>query len=304
MHKCLLSGLQMPKMNPTLWDIATLISSNAVRHLFRLSTSSAELTARLESKCGHAVGWPLLPGYLCSDGKFRIAHILAVVASLAKPTPDRPALMYHEDAVSFFHEMRHVFHGFLSRTYFSLFHETSFAHDFVEAPSQMLENWCSKPKVVEKISRHYKTGEALSPELIEKIVQSRKVNIGLFFLRQLAFAWFDVKVHTHKDKQDTTTLWNDLQKRVSLVKSGKIIAGQGSFRHPTCGYDASYYTFIYGQIFAVNMYSTIKDDLLDPKRGDRDRKSILQPGGSREELDSLEEILGPDWEAFMEEGFE
>jgi Zn-dependent oligopeptidase len=102
---------------------------------------SAELTARLESKCGHAVGWPLLPGYLCSDGKFRIAHMLAVVASLAKPTPDRPALMYHEDAVSFFHEMRHVFHGFLSRTYFSLFHETSFAHDFVEAPSQMLENW-------------------------------------------------------------------------------------------------------------------------------------------------------------------
>jgi Zn-dependent oligopeptidase len=102
---------------------------------------SAELTTRLESKYGHAAVWPLLPGYLRSDGK-RTYPLAAMVANLAKPTPDRPALMRHDDVVTFFHEMGHVFHGLLSRTQFSRFHGTSVARDFVEAPSQMLENWC------------------------------------------------------------------------------------------------------------------------------------------------------------------
>ena len=65
-----------------------------------------------------------------------------MVANLAKPTPDRPALMRHDDVTTFFHEMGHVFHGLLSRTRYSRFHGTAVARDFVEAPSQMLENWC------------------------------------------------------------------------------------------------------------------------------------------------------------------
>jgi metallopeptidase MepB len=69
--------------------------------------------------------------------------LAAMVANLAKPTPDRPALMRHDDVVTFFHEMGHVFHGLLSRTKFSRFHGTRVARDFVEAPSQMLENWCA-----------------------------------------------------------------------------------------------------------------------------------------------------------------
>jgi len=108
-------------MNPTLWDIATLISSRVV--------------------CCLTLFWPLIPGYLRPDGK-RNYPLAAMVANLAKPTPDRPALMRHDDVVTFFHEMGHVFHGLLSRTQFSRFHGTRVARDFVEAPSQMLENWC------------------------------------------------------------------------------------------------------------------------------------------------------------------
>jgi metallopeptidase MepB len=119
-----------------------------------------------------------------------------MVANLAKPTPDKPALMRHDDVVTFFHEMGHVFHGLLSKTKYARFHGTSVARDFVEAPSQMLENWCWEPKVLEKMSSHYKTKEPLSPELIDKIIKSRYVNVGLFYLRQLFFAKFDLKVHT------------------------------------------------------------------------------------------------------------
>lgn len=97
-------------------------------------------TTSLASKYSHAAVWPLLPGYTRPDNK-RAYPLAAMVANLAKPTPDRPALMRHDDVVTFFHEMGHVFHGLLSRTQFSRFHGTQVARDFVEAPSQMLENW-------------------------------------------------------------------------------------------------------------------------------------------------------------------
>jgi len=257
------------------------------------------------SKYGHAAVWPLIPGYLRPDGK-RNYPLAAMVANLAKSTPDRPALMRHDDVVTFFHEMGHVFHGLLSRTQFSRFHGTRVARDFVEAPSQMLENWCWEPQVLKKVSRHYKTNEVLSDELIATLVRSRYVNVGLFYLRQLFFAWFDYQVHTSKDKQDATALWNDLREHVSLVKGGKRSAGQGSFGHIVGGYDAGYYGYTYSLVFAADMYSAVfKSDPLDPASGDRYRGSILRPGGSREELDSLKEFLGrePNPDAFVEEIF-
>lgn len=258
-----------------------------------------------ESKYGHAAVWPLLQSYLLPDGK-RSYPLTAMVANLAKPTPDRPALMRHDDVVTFYHEMGHAFHGLLSRTQFSRFHGTSVARDFVEAPSQMLENWCWEPKVLEKVSKHYKTKEPLSPELIEKLVKSRYVNVGLFYLRQVFFARFDLHVHTYKDQQNVTEVWNDMRDHISLFKGGERSAGQGTFAHLVGGYDAGYYGYSYSLVFAADMYQTVfKEDPLDPARGDRYRKSILIPGGSREELDSLEELLGrpPNSDAFMKELF-
>ncbi|KAG5642147.1 hypothetical protein DXG03_003551 [Asterophora parasitica] len=239
------------------------------------------------SKYSHAAVWPLLPGYDLPNGK-RSYPLTAMVANLAKPTPDKPALMRHDDVVTFFHEMGHVFHGLLSKTKFARFHGTSVARDFVEAPSQMLENWCWEPKVLEQMSSHYETKKPLSPELIEKIIKSRYVNVGLFYLRQLFFAKFDLKVHTDKDGEDYTSLWNTLREKVSLVKSIKESPGQGTFGHITGGYDAGYYGYTYSLVFAADMYSTVfKADPLDPARGKQYRDKILRVGGSREELDSL-----------------
>ncbi|KAF8993112.1 zincin [Hymenopellis radicata] len=257
------------------------------------------------SKYSHAAVWPLLPGYDLPDGK-RHFPLAAMVANLAKPTPDKPALMRHDDVVTFFHEMGHVFHGLLSRTKFARFHGTSVARDFVEAPSQMLENWCWEPKVLEKMSSHYQTNKPLSGELIEKLIKSRYVNVGLFYLRQIFFAKFDIKVHTDSEEADYTTLWNELRESISLVKAGKPCPGQGTFGHIAGGYDAGYYGYTYSLVFAADMYATIfKADPLDPERGQRYRDKILRFGGSREELDSLKDFLGrePDTEAFIKEIF-
>ena len=141
-HRCSQSGLRMLKMNQVSWDIATLTSFRVVRCVPNafLSNYILKLAKRLASKYGHAAVWPLLQSYLLPDGK-RTYPLTAMVANLAKPTPDRPALMRHDDVVTFFHEMGHAFHGLISRTQFGRFHGTSVARDFVEAPSQMLENW-------------------------------------------------------------------------------------------------------------------------------------------------------------------
>ncbi|KAJ7935586.1 metallopeptidase MepB [Mycena leptocephala] len=258
-----------------------------------------------ESKYSHAAVWPILSGYTKADGK-RSYPLAAMVANLAKSTPDKPALMRHDDVVTFFHEMGHVFHGLLSQTRFAKFHGTKVARDFVEAPSQMLENWCWEPEVLEKMSSHYKTKEPLSPALIEKIIKSRYVNVGLFFLRQVFFAKFDIKVHTDQEAEDYTLLWNTLREKISLVKSEKPCPGQGSFGHISGGYDAGYYGYTYSLVFATDMYSTVfKGDPLNPARGTLYREKILKYGGSREELDSLEDFLGrpPNSEAFLKELF-
>jgi Zn-dependent oligopeptidase len=215
-----------------------------------------------------------------------------MVANLAKPTPNVPALMRHDDVVTFFHEMGHVFHGLLSRTQHLRFHGTQVARDFVEAPSQMLENWCWEPKVLARMSSHYKTGEPLSEELINKIIKSRYVNVGLFYLRQLFFAKFDLAIHsTHTDpsKTDYNALWNDLRAQVSFMPGKKPTPGHGSFGHLMGGYDAGYYGYTYSLVFAADMYKTVfKVDPLDPEKGAHYRQTILLPGGSREETESLE----------------
>jgi len=188
-----------------------------------------------ENKYSHAAVWGLIQGYRKEDSS-RQYPVACMVANLAKPTPTRPALMRHDDAVTYFHEMGHVFHGLLSRTKFSRFHGTSVARDFVEAPSQMLENWCWEPSVLRRVSSHYETKKHLPDDLIEKLIKSRYVNIGLFSLRQLFFGTFDIKVHTDTtgNIKDYSKLWCDLREQISLVKTGdKITPGQGSFGHIT-----------------------------------------------------------------------
>ncbi|KAF8308563.1 metallopeptidase MepB [Clavulina sp. PMI_390] len=259
-----------------------------------------------ENKYSHAAVWGLIPSYIKEDGAIQYP-LAAMVANLAKPTPDRPALLRHDDAVTFMHEMGHVFHGMLSRVKFSRFHGTSVARDFVEAPSQMLENWCWEPEVLKRITSHYKTQEKMSDELIAKLIKSRYVNIALFSLRQLFFGTFDIKVHTDTtigaENVDYSKMWCDLREEVSLVKTGEqITPGQGSFGHIMGGYDAGYYGYLYSQVFSADMYATVfEKDPMSPASGKKYRQNILLPGGSRDEMDSLKAFLGraPNAEAFL-----
>ncbi|KAL8280846.1 hypothetical protein RQP46_006850 [Phenoliferia psychrophenolica] len=256
-----------------------------------------------ENKYGHAAVWGLIPGWEKADGT-RNYPTVCMVANLAKSTPTRPALMKHGDAVTFFHEMGHAWHGLLSRTQFSRFHGTSVARDFVEAPSQMLENWCWTPAQLKSMSSHYlRPDEKLPDELIESIVKSKCAGQGLFNLRQIFHARYDMLVHTAKSDQDLTKLWCDLREQVSLVTTnGEYIGGQSGFAHIVGGYEAGYYGYLYSQAFSADMFATVfESDPMNPASGKSYRDKILGPGGSRDEMESLVDFLGrePTNDAFL-----
>ncbi|CAK5270325.1 unnamed protein product [Mycena citricolor] len=299
------SGRKMPRMAAASSGTAISICSPEASRLIFIASAADGFA---EAKYSHAAVWSILSGYTRSDGS-RSYPLTAMVANLAKSTPDKPALMRHDDVVTLFHEMGHVFHGLLSQTKFARFHGTKVARDFVEAPSQMLENWCWEPEVLSKMSSHYKTQEPLSEELITKLLKSRYVNVGLQYLRQVFFAKFDIKVHIDQEAEDYTQLWDKMREEISLVKADKPCPGQvspASFGHIASGYDAGYYGYLYSLVFASDMYATVfKGDPLDPARGQLYRKKILVPGGSREELDSLQDFLGrpPSNQAFLQELF-
>lgn len=285
-----------------VWDSEAVADGRADKGEGFLGYLHLDLEPR-PNKYGHAAVWGLVPGYDKKDGT-RNYPVAAMVANLAKGTAQKPALLSHDSVVTFFHEMGHVFHQLCSKTKYSRFHGTSVARDFVEAPSQMLENWCWTESQLVKMSQHYlRKDEKLPKELVAKIIASRDVNSGLFNLRQIFFGMYDMFVHTCKDASDLTPHWCELRDEISLIDSDGILApGQSSFGHIVGGYDAGYYGYLYSQVFSADMYESVfSADPMSKASGTRYRREILEPGGSRDEMESLTSFLGrpPSDQAFL-----
>jgi len=173
-------------------------------------------------KYGHAANFSLSPGFLKADGTRRYPAT-ALVCNFSKPTEKKPSLLKHDEVVTLFHELGHGIHDLAGRTRFARYHGTSTVRDFVEAPSQMLENWCWTPSQLKSLSSHYETGQQIPDDLIEKQIATKHVNDGLFNLRQLHFGLFDMTVHTPKtheelEKLDVSKLYNDLREEISQIK--------------------------------------------------------------------------------------
>lgn len=182
-------------------------------------------------KYGHAANFNMQPGFLQADGKSRRYPATALVCNFSKPTPKKPSLLKHEEVVTLFHELGHGIHDLAGRTKTSRFHGTSTVRDFVEAPSQMLENWCWTPSQIKALSGHYETGEKIPDDLIEKLVSTKHVNGALFNLRQLHFGIFDMTVHSPKsheeaEKLDPSQVYNDLRAEIAGMKGPESL-GEG-----------------------------------------------------------------------------
>lgn len=221
-----------------------------------------------DGKYGHAANFNLQPGYIDENGKRRYPAT-ALVCNFSKPTPKKPSLLKHDEVVTLFHELGHGIHDLVSKTTYSRFHGTNTVRDFVEAPSQMLENWCWTPSQLRSLSHHYshlspeyeaaykeashsdkKPAEQIPNSLIANLISTKHVNDALFNLRQLHFGMFDMTVHepkSHEDieKLDITSTYNKLRHDISQLDGPEALSGdwtwgngQATFGHLIGGYDA------------------------------------------------------------------
>ncbi|KAI1168378.1 Metalloprotease [Nemania serpens] len=268
-----------------------------------------------QGKYGHAANFNLQPGYLRKDGSRRFPAT-SLVCNFSKPTETKPSLLKHDEVVTLFHELGHGIHDLSGRCRYSRFHGTSTVRDFVEAPSQMLENWCWTSSQLRSLSNHYKTGEKIPDDLIEKLISTKHVNDALFNLRQLHFGIFDMTVHSpasHEEleKLDASQLYNDLRAQICGLKGPEVLGdkgtwgnGQATFGHLIGGYDAGYYGYLSSEVYSADMFHTsFKKDPMNGKEGRRYRHTVLERGGSQDEMETLKQFLGraPSTDAFYAE---
>jgi metallopeptidase MepB len=230
-----------------------------------------------EGKYGHAANFNLQPGFTQENGTRRYPAT-ALVCNFSKPTPKKPSLLKHDEVVTLFHELGHGIHDLVSRTTYSRFHGTNTVRDFVEAPSQMLENWCWTPSQLKSLSKHYsyispefaatwqesgtnqgkKPTETIPDDVINSIIKTKHVNDALFNLRQLHFGIFDMTVHEPASHDaikalEVSETYNRLRNEISKIDGPQATGseakwdwghGEATFGHLIGGYDAGYYGYL------------------------------------------------------------
>lgn len=271
-------------------------------------------------KYGHAAVFPLVSG--CDAGPVspsrdetaakasgRVMPVCAMVCNFTKPTPSSPSLLRHEEVVTLYHELGHVFHHLLSETRLHYFASFRCETDFVEAPSQMLENWCWVPSMLRLLSGHYEDlNKQLPEDMAAKLVESRKAHAGLLNTRQCFLATFDMRLHTLPatesvaESVDTAALLEVLHRDLLRLPMTPGTNFGASFGHLAGGYDSGYYGYLWSEVYAADMFETLfAADPLNPEAGQRYRRGILARGGSQDAKDFLRELLGrePSNKAFL-----
>ena len=228
-----------------------------------------------DGKYKHAAAFPLISARQLPDGSYQ-RPVAAIVANFDKPTANRPSLLTHDEVETFFHEFGHIMHQTLTKARYGRFSGSNTAQDFVEAPSQMLENWIWDPAILRSLSGHYKDhADKLPNELSNKLIAAKNVNSGIYNLRQLLFCAVDQLYHT-APPDDTTVAYGQVMKDVFMIAMTEGTHPEAGFDHLMAGYDAGYYGYLWSKVYAQDMFSRFKTEgLLNPALGRRYRTEIL-----------------------------
>lgn len=254
-----------------------------------------------DNKYNHAACWGLRPRKTFADGSNQVP-LAALVCNFTKPTADKPSLLPHDEAETFFHEFGHGLHHILSNTRYGRFSGTSVARDFVEAPSQMMENWVWSPQVLKTFAKHYKTGETLPMELLESMKKARSLGSGLETEHQFYYGLVDQAFHTAKNGTiDTVKTVTDLFSEIELYDRIPETWFHASFGHMV-GYHGAYYGYQWSLVFAQDMFQRFDElGVLSPEAGKYYRDKILARGGTMDEMEMLKDYLGrePKLDSFL-----
>jgi thimet oligopeptidase len=215
-----------------------------------------------------------------------------LVCNFPKPGAD-PALMQHSDVETFFHEFGHLLHHVLGgHTRWEGIAGVATEWDFVEAPSQMLEEWVWAPETLQTFAKHYQTGEPIPAELVRRMRAADEFGKGLFVRQQMFYASLSLQLHSRDPKTiDMPKIVGELQERITPYKFIENTYFEESFTHLN-GYSAIYYTYMWSLVIAKDMFTVFsRDGLLNRDAAVRYRTRVLEPGGSQPAADLVKSFL-------------
>ena len=231
---------------------------------------------------------------------------VSIVCNFTKPTADAPSLITHDEFTTFLHEFGHALHGILAEGRYPSLTGTSVSRDFVELPSQIMENWAFEPEYLNSFAKHYQTGEAIPAELIEKIVAAKNYLAGYAQVRQLHYAYLDMAWHSLTEVPTESTI--EFEKAVlapyNVMATAEGAAFSGSFSHIfSGGYSAGYYSYKWAEVLEADAFSLFKEKgIFNTEVSNSFRKNILSAGGAQDEAEIYRNFRGhdPQPEALME----
>jgi thimet oligopeptidase len=242
------------------------------------------------NKYQHFADFTVAPNARRADGSRQLPWT-AIVGNWPRAAPGHPALLTHGDVQVFFHEFGHAMAAVLDQSPYPT--TTSYRQDFVEAPSQMLENWVWQPSILKRISRHATTGEPLPDSLITRMVALRHLFDGNGWGSQVFYATYDMLLHTTPTRVDPTRTWFDLWPQILPYAQPAGTLPEASFGHIMGGYEAGYYGYLWSKLYAQDLFSRFaRDGIMDARAGRAYRDQILAPAGTEEPDVLVRRFLG------------
>lgn len=293
-----------------LFDVRISQDSAPVWHedvtLWKITSPKGELIARFytdlyarPSKRGGA--WMDSDTSFCvrSDGSVR-TPVAYLVCNFSRPVAGKPALLTHDDVTTLFHEFGHGLHHMLSRVpQAQLSGINGVEWDAVEMPSQFMENWTWNYETLKTLSSHIDTGEPLPEELFAKMLAAKNFQSGMFCLRQLEFALFDLRIHDDDatdHAEDFEQVLDAVRREVAVVPAADYSRFAQSFGHIFAGgYSAGYYSYKWAEVLSADAFSAFEEEgLFNPATGKRWLDEVLSRGSSRDAIENFRAFRGRD----------
>jgi oligopeptidase A len=228
-------------------------------------------------------------------------HAALICGNLTPPLADRPSLLTHREVQTIFHEFGHLLHHCLSRVEVRSLAGVSVAWDFVELPSQIMENWCWEREALDLFARHYKTGAAIPKELFDKMVRARNFRAANMQMRQLGLGLVDLKLHrdySQANDGDVLQYVKRIAQEFSPAKLPERYAMICSFTHlfaSPVGYGAGYYSYKWAEVLDADAFTLFRDSgVFSSDAGARFRDNILSRGNSADPADLYRAFRGRD----------
>jgi len=214
----------------------------------------------------------------------RVVPIISVTTNFTKPTGDTPALLSFDEANTLFHEFGHALHGLLSDCQYSSLSGTNVPRDFVEMPSQIMENWAARPEVLQVYAKHYKTGEIIPEELVKKLEASAKFNAGFTLVEYMSAAFLDMDWHTIKEPftGNVNEFETNAMNEIGLIPEIIVRYRSTYFSHIfSGGYAAGYYSYVWAEIIDADAFQAfVETSIFDQATAKRFVDEILSKGGT------------------------